>query len=80
MDQALKFIGYDHPPEKMAELASVHKLAIEMDRILPDCEQKRLGMQKLLEAKDCFMRAKLTKELAPQGIERSFSAAPVPNK
>jgi hypothetical protein len=30
-----------------------------MDEFLPDNEEKEVGMRKLLEAKDCFVRSKL---------------------
>ena len=54
------FFNYDHLPE---HLQSVSKpcgdLAHDMDVLLPEGEQKRVGMQKLLEAKDAFVRARL---------------------
>ena len=34
-------------------------LAIELDRELEDNEEKQVGLRKLLEAKDCFVRSKL---------------------
>lgn len=33
-----------------------------MDAQLPDCAEKSAGMRKLLEAKDCFVRAALEKK------------------
>lgn len=29
----------------------------EMDAILPECAEKSAGLRKLLEARDCFLRA-----------------------
>jgi len=64
------FIGYDHVPEKMVDItAPISELAHKMEKLLPDNPQRALGMQKLLEAKDCFMRARLTTELTPLGTD-----------
>jgi peptidoglycan hydrolase-like protein with peptidoglycan-binding domain len=41
--------------------ASVGELAAEMDDVLPDGPEKSAGLRKLLEAKDCFVRAALSK-------------------
>lgn len=37
-------------------------LAMQMDRDLPDCAEKSAGLRKLLEAKDCFVRARIEQE------------------
>lgn len=34
-------------------------LAMQMDHDLPDCAEKSAGLRKLLEAKDCFVRARI---------------------
>lgn len=39
----------------------VFDLAQWMDDELPDCDEKSAGLRKLLEAKDCFVRAALDK-------------------
>lgn len=66
MHRKLSFLGYDHMPEKTVQISGpIHKLAFELDKLLPDGPEKDLGMQKLLEAKDCFMRARLSVELKP---------------
>ena len=38
-------------------------LAYYMDNTLPDCAEKSAGLRKLLEAKDCFIRAQLETQL-----------------
>jgi hypothetical protein len=37
----------------------IAKLAAALDVTLPDGAEKSAGLRKLLEAKDCFVRAKL---------------------
>lgn len=60
MTPILKYFAYEHLPE---HLQSVSKpfgdLARYMDAELPDGAEKSAGLRKLLEAKDCMVRAKL---------------------
>lgn len=52
-----------HLPDSIAWASSaVEDLAEIMDRDLPDCAEKSAGLRKLLEAKDCFVRAALPTE------------------
>ena len=55
-----QFFAYDHLPEHLQDvskpIADLQKL---MEELLPDGAEKSAGMRKLLEAKDCFVRAKL---------------------
>ena len=37
----------------------VFDLANEINLLVPDCAEKSAGLRKLLEAKDCFVRASL---------------------
>lgn len=56
----LKFFAYDHlrePQRTLSELTS--EFAHLMDEALPDSAEKTAGLRKLLEAKDCFIRASL---------------------
>jgi hypothetical protein len=60
MHQLLKFFEYDHLPKELADVSrEFHRLAYNMDSDLPDGYMKTEGLKKLLEAKDCFVRAKL---------------------
>lgn len=56
----MKFFEYGHLPERLQAISKpVGELAFLMDAELPDGAEKSVGMRKLLEAKDCFVRAKL---------------------
>jgi len=56
----MKFFEYKHLPEKLQTVsASVCEVAKQMDEQLPDGPEKSAGLRKLLEAKDCFVRASL---------------------
>jgi hypothetical protein len=47
-------------PPKLQEVSEpIAHLAEAMDATLPDGPEKSAGLRKLLEAKDCFVRAKL---------------------
>jgi hypothetical protein len=55
-----KYFAYEHLPPHLQEISKpLGKLAKLMDESLPDGAEKSAGMRKLLEAKDCFVRAKL---------------------
>ena len=56
----MKYFKYDHLPEHLQKIsAPICKLAIETDVNIPDCPEKSAGLRKLLEAKDCIVRAAL---------------------
>lgn len=56
----LRHFEYDHLPEDLKTVsATVHRLAVFADEELPNCAEKSAGLRKLLEAKDCFVRARL---------------------
>jgi hypothetical protein len=56
----LKYFAYEHLPEQLqAVSAPLGVVADLMDGSLPDGAEKSAGLRKLLEAKDCFVRAKL---------------------
>jgi hypothetical protein len=55
-----KYFAYAHLPQHLQEISKpMGDLAKLMQDTLPDSEEKAIGMRKLLEAKDCFVRAKL---------------------
>jgi len=61
----LQFFGYEHLPENLQEISKPFgDLANEMTNILPLNPELSAGLRKLLEAKDCFVRAKLFKQEA----------------
>ncbi len=56
----MKFFDYGHLPERLQEIsAPIGELAKTMDARLPDSAEKSAGLRKLLEAKDCLVRASL---------------------
>lgn len=57
----MKYFAYDHLPEGPLRAVSLRCgiLAQELDENLPDGPEKSAGLRKLLEAKDCFVRAAL---------------------
>ena len=56
----MKYFAYEHLPATLQQVsASIGVLAQQMDESLPDGAEKSAGLRKLLEAKDCFVRAKL---------------------
>lgn len=56
----MKFFEYAHLPEKLQAVSKpIGELAKQMDESLPDGAEKSAGLRKLLEAKDCLVRASL---------------------
>ena len=56
----IQYFKYDHLLPKLQEVSKpIAELAELMERSLPDGPEKSAGMRKLLEAKDCFVRAAL---------------------
>lgn len=56
----MKYFAYEHLPAHLQDVSKpIGELAKEMDATLPDSAEKSVGLRKLLEAKDAFVRAKL---------------------
>ena len=56
----MQFFAYAHLPAPLREVsAPICHLAERMQANLPDGPEKSAGLRKLLEAKDCFVRAAL---------------------
>jgi len=59
----LRFFSFDHLPERLRAVSEpFHRLAHEMALDLPNCAETSAGLRKLLEAKDCAVRAALLLE------------------
>lgn len=59
---SMQFFNYDHLPENLQYVSEkFHKLAVMMDAELPDNPEKSAMMRKLMEAKDCAVRANIFK-------------------
>lgn len=58
--KTIRYFAYTHLPETLQKISKpFHDLANEMDAILPDNEEKDFAMRKLLESKDCAVRANI---------------------
>nr|WP_275665403.1 hypothetical protein [Ignatzschineria cameli] len=58
-----KFFTYKHlPPHLQAVSGPICEMALELDDKLPNSAEKSAGLRKLLEAKDCMVRAALEEE------------------
>ena len=56
----MKFFEYAHLPEKLQTVSKpIGEVAKQMEEALTDSAEKTAGLRKLLEAKDCFVRAAL---------------------
>jgi len=57
-----RYFDFAHLPEPLQTISAYsHHLAEAMIRELPDGPELTTGLRKLLEAKDCFVRAALDK-------------------
>lgn len=56
----MRYFDYEHLPAHLQAVSRpIGDVAREMDRALPDGPEKSAGLRKLLEAKDCLVRAAL---------------------
>lgn len=56
----LRFFGYEHLPARLQEVSKpLCETARHMAATLPPSAETTAGLRKLLEAKDCFVRAAL---------------------
>lgn len=61
----LAFFAYGHLPEELRVISQPCAMhAIQMVRCLPDGPELTTGLRKLLEAKDCFVRAAVVNRLS----------------
>jgi hypothetical protein len=62
-DRMLQFFAYEHLPPHLQEISKPFgELAHQIVVNLPANAERTAGLRKLLEAKDCIVRAKLYKE------------------
>ena len=60
MSPILNHFSYAHLPQHLQDVsAHICDVAIRLDKLLEDNEEKQMGLRKLLEAQDCFFRAQL---------------------
>ncbi len=57
----MRYFTYDHLPEGQIRATSkfFSEIANQLEDSVPDGAEKSTGLRKLLEAKDCFVRAVL---------------------
>ena len=59
-EELLTFFLYEHLPEHLQEVSQKFcKLANQLVDTVPRSRERTVGLRKLLEAKDCFVRASL---------------------
>ena len=59
----LQYFAFSHlPPHLQAVSAPFYDLALRMIETLPRNAERTAGLRKLLEAKDCAVRAKIARE------------------
>jgi len=60
MNKLMMFFEYQHLPADLKQVSAwCSHLAKDIDVELRESAEKTAGLRKLLEAKDCFVRAKL---------------------
>lgn len=60
IEPMLQFFSYSHLPERLAKISQPFcALAVLMVDTLPRNPERSAGLRKLLEAKDCAVRAEL---------------------
>jgi hypothetical protein len=58
---SMKYFEYAHLPEMLQNVGRpIGELAKQIDEKIPDSAEKSAGLRKLLEAKDCIVRAALS--------------------
>lgn len=66
MNPLMQFFAYQHLPPHLQEVSKPFgDLAIFINGSLPRNPEQTVALRKLLEAKDCAVRAKLWKDQAP---------------
>ena len=60
VEPILKYFEYKHLPERLRDISEpFHDMAWALTIELPRSAERAAGLRKLLEAKDCFVRAAL---------------------
>lgn len=60
LEPIAKFFAYDHLPDRLKAVSiPFARLAFEIIETLPSCAERTVALRKLLEAKDCGVRAAL---------------------
>jgi N12 class adenine-specific DNA methylase len=63
MNRLMQFFAYEHLPAHLQDISKpCGELAKQMDERLTESAEKTAGLRKLLESKDCFVRAVLEEQ------------------
>lgn len=77
----IKYFAFAHLPAHLQAVSKpIGELAEKMESELPDGPEKSAGMRKLLEAKDCFVRAALDKPAQDSRRPDPANGGPVPTQ
>lgn len=56
-ENIMKYFSFDHLPPHLQDVSrNFFNLANYVEKTMPNCSQKNLALQKILEAKDCAVR------------------------
>ena len=62
MDYMMQFFGYEHLKPELQEISKpFHEMARKLMTVLPENPERTVALRKLIEAKDCAVRAYLFK-------------------
>ena len=61
-EKIMRWFKHDHLKTKQANVSHWFCELAEMLQILPPCEERAFALRKLLEAKDCAVRASLSED------------------
>jgi hypothetical protein len=65
--ELLQWFEYDHLPKHLRVISEeLYTTAHNLVDVLPDSPELTTGLRKLLEAKDCFVRARVAATREPQ--------------
>lgn len=71
-EQLLRYFTYDHLPQHLQVISKPFSdLAQRLERDLPQGAEKTTALRKLLEAKDCAVRAALPSEPPERKFDRA---------
>lgn len=58
----IQYFNFSHLPDNLQKVSQqFHKLAVHIEHNLPDGAEKTVALRKLLESKDCAVRAAMVK-------------------
>lgn len=70
MEPLLQFFEYDHLPTELQMISQpFHQMAHQLVGNLPRNPERTVALRKLLESKDCAVRAKLFKDTPIGGFQ-----------